>query len=79
MATGAKRKLTVYLTPETARAARVRAARADRRDSEVIEEALRQYLGLAALEEAQAISELSDDEAIELANAELHALRRERR
>jgi hypothetical protein len=74
-----KRKLTVYLDPEVARAAKVRAARLDKRDSEVIEDALRAHLGIAALDEAQRLSTLNEDEALELANAEVHAVRRERR
>lgn len=74
----AKRKLTVYLDPEIARAAKVRAARLDKRDSEVIEDALRAHLGIAALDEAQRLSELSEDEALALANAEVHASRRQR-
>jgi hypothetical protein len=75
----AKRKITVYLDPDVARAAKVRAARLDKRDSEVIEEALRAHLGMAALDAAQALSVLSEDEALDLANAEVHAARRERR
>jgi hypothetical protein len=74
-----KRKLTVYLDQEVARATRVQAARADQPDSEVIEEALRAHLGMAALDEAQQLSTLDEDEALELANAEVHAARRERR
>jgi predicted transcriptional regulator len=73
-----KRKITVYLDPEVARAAKVRAARAEKRDSEVIEEALREYLGWTALDQAQAISGLSEKEAMEIANREVHAYRRER-
>ena len=73
-----KRRLTVYLDPEVARAAKVRAARLDKRDSEVIEDALRAHLGIAALDEAQRLSALAEDEALELANAEVHAVRRER-
>jgi hypothetical protein len=75
----AKRKLTVYLDSEVARAAKVRAARLDKRDSQVIEDALRAHLGIAALDEAQRLSTLNEDEALELANAEVHAVRRERR
>lgn len=74
-----KRKVTVYLDPEVARAAKVRAARSEKRDSEVIEDALRAYLGLAALDQAQELSTLADDEALELAYKELHAARRKRR
>jgi len=73
-----KRKLTVYLDPEVARAAKVRAARLDKRDSEVIEDALRAHLGIAALDEAQRLSTLNEDEALALANAEAHASRRSR-
>lgn len=74
-----KRRVTVYLDPDIARAAKVRAARLDKRDSEVIEDALRAHLGIAALDEAQRLSTLDEDQALELANAELHAARRERR
>jgi len=72
-----KRKLTVYLDPEVARAAKVSAARLDKRDSEVIEDALRAHLGIAALDDAQRLSTLGEEEALELANAEVHAARRE--
>ena len=56
----------------------MRAARTERRDSEVIEDALRAYLGIAALDAAQSLSTLSEDEALRLADAELHAARRDR-
>ena len=56
----------------------MRAARTERRDSEVIEDALRAYLGIAALDAAQSLSTLSEDEALQLADAELHAARRDR-
>lgn len=73
-----KRKVTVYLDPEVARATKVRAARLDKRDSEVIEDALRAHLGIAALDTAQRLSTLDEEEALTLADAELHAARRER-
>jgi len=57
----------------------VRFSRLDKRDSEVIEDALRAHLGIAALDDAQRLSTLDEDQALELANAELHAARRERR
>jgi hypothetical protein len=74
-----KRKVTVYLDPDVARAAKVRAARTERRDSEVVEDALRVYLGIAALDQAQELSTLDEDEALELAYKELHAARHKRR
>ncbi len=57
----------------------MRAARLDKRDSEVIEDALRAHLGIAAFDESQLLSTLSEDEGLELAEAEVHAARRERR
>jgi hypothetical protein len=76
--TTTKRKLTVYVDPEVARAAKVRAARLDKRDSEVIEDALRAHLGIAALDEAQRLSTLTEDDGLQIANAEVHAARAER-
>jgi len=57
----------------------VRAARTDKRDSDVVEEALRAYLGLNVVERVWARSNLSEDEAMRLAVAETHAARRQRR
>lgn len=74
----AKRKVTVYLDPEVARATKVRAARRDMRDSEVIEDALRAHLGMAAFDESKRLSTLTEDEALALANTEVQAARRER-
>ena len=74
----AKRKLTVYLDPEVARATRVHAARTDQPDSQVVEEALRRLLGITALDEAHGLSTWDEDAAMEIANAEVHAYRRER-
>ena len=71
-------KATVYLDPEVLRATRLRAARTGKRDSDVVEEALREYLGLAAVDRIRARFDL-DEEAIRIANEELHAMRRERR
>ncbi|HEX4035313.1 MAG TPA: hypothetical protein VHX66_12800 [Solirubrobacteraceae bacterium] len=48
-------------------------------DGEVAERAMRFYLGRRALEVSQAIGGLSEEEAMRLANDELHAMRRERR
>jgi hypothetical protein len=52
---------------------------AEAQDAEVVERALRFYLGRRALETSQAMSELTEEEAMQIANDELHALRRERR
>ena len=74
----ARSKTTVCLDPEVLRATRVRAARTGMRVSDVIEEALREYVGLALLQRIREKADLTDEEARELANDELHAMRAER-
>ena len=68
------KKVTYSLDGDVVRATRVHAARTDRRDSEVVEAALRSYLGLDLLEElwrSAAGSPLSLEEVV----AEQHAAR----
>ena len=79
MANTAKRKATFYISEDVLRAAKVSAARTDRRDSQVVERALREYLGFDVLERVWARSELSEKEAMDLAVAEVHAARRPKR
>lgn len=79
MAAPSKKKVTYYLAEDLVRAAKVRAARSDRRDSEVVEEALRAYLGYDVVDRVWARSDLGEDEAVELAVSEQHALRAEDR
>ena len=71
-----KRKATFYISEDVLRAAKVSAARTDRRDSEVVERALREYLGFDVLDRVWARSELSEKEALDLAVAEVHTSRR---
>lgn len=78
MARMAKRKVTLYLSDDVLRATRVSAARSDKRDSEVVEEALRKHLGFDVLDRVWARSPLGDEEAMKLAIAETHAYRRKR-
>jgi hypothetical protein len=52
---------------------------AEAADADVVERALRSYLGRRALDVSQAMSELSEEDALRIANEELHAMRRERR
>lgn len=47
-----KKKATFYLPEDLLRATRVHAARTDKRESQVVEEALRAHLGYGAAEEA---------------------------
>jgi predicted transcriptional regulator len=73
-----RRKTTVYLDEELLRGAKVLAARTDRKDYEVLEAALRQYLGVDVLERVWARSDLTEDEGLTVAYEELDAMRRER-
>lgn len=77
--TTTKRKVTVYVDADVLRATRVRAARTDQRDSEVVEAALRAYLGFEVVERIWGRSDLSEDEAMRLAVEETHAARAEKR
>jgi len=79
MPSSTRKKVTLYLDEGVLRAARVRAARTDKRDSEVVEDALRAYLGFNVVERVWARSNLSEDEAMRLAVAETHGVRRQRR
>jgi Arc/MetJ family transcription regulator len=71
-----KRKTTVYLEDDLLRATKIAAARVGKRDYQVVEEALRAYLGLELLERVGARSKLKEGEALELAYRELHQSRR---
>jgi hypothetical protein len=79
MATTARKKATFYVDEDVLRAARVRAARDDTRDSDIVEQALRAYLGFDVVERVWARSDLNENEAMTVAVTEQHALRREKR
>jgi gamma-glutamyl:cysteine ligase YbdK (ATP-grasp superfamily) len=75
-----KTRTTVTLDTEVFRAVKIKAARTGKRDSQVIEEALRRDLGLEGLEDIWArVEPVAEDEGMELAEAELHAMREEGR
>ena len=78
MATSTRRKVTLYVDEDVLRAARVRAARTDRRDSDIVEDALRSYLGFDVVERVWAQSDLGEDEAMRLAVEETRAVRDDR-
>jgi predicted transcriptional regulator len=75
----ARRKTTLYLDDELLQAAAERAARTGRAQRDVIEEALRRYLGLeTAVRRIQARGDLDEEESLSLAYRELDAYRAER-
>ena len=71
----AKTKTTVYLDEDVLRGARVMAARTGKRDYEVVEEALRAYLGMDVLSRAWSSANMDEDEALRLAVEEVHRFR----
>jgi Ribbon-helix-helix protein, copG family len=71
-----KARTTFTLDEHVLRAVRIKAARTGRRDSEVIEEALRRDLGLDVLERIWASADLDEDEAMRLAVEAQHESRR---
>lgn len=76
-----KARTTLTLDEEVFRAVKIEAARKGKRESQVIEESLRRDLGLDALKDiwAQVRPASSEAEAMDLAYAELHAMRGEKR
>jgi len=75
----AKTRTTVTLDERVMRAVRVKAARTGRRDSDVIEEALRRDLGFDALERMWERADMDEDEAMKLAVEAQHESRRSKR
>jgi len=70
-----KLRTTVTLDERVLRAVRVKAARTGRRDSDVMEEALRRDLGFELLERVWANADMNEDEALPLAVAAQHETR----
>lgn len=71
----AKTKTTVYLDEDVLRGAKVMAARTGKKDYEVVEEALRAYLGMEVLDRAWRGADMTEDEALRLAIEEVHRFR----
>jgi hypothetical protein len=85
----ARQKSTYYLAEDVRTATKVAAVAGHRSESAVVEEALRRYLQSdeaeiaresirALMDRVSARSTLSEDEAMKIANEELHAMRAER-
>jgi hypothetical protein len=74
----ARVRTTLTIDEEVMRAVKVRAARAGKPDSQIIEEALRRDLGLDLLERLWAKNDLSESEAMRLAVDAQHKTRRSR-
>ena len=72
----AKARTTITVDERVLRAVRVKAARSGRRDSDVIEEALRRDLGLDLLERVWESADLDEEEALRVAVEAQHQGRR---
>jgi hypothetical protein len=75
----ARVRITVTIDEEVLRAVKLRAARTGKRDSEVIEEALRRELGLDLLERLGTQNAMPEQDAVALAVEAQHSSRRRRR
>jgi hypothetical protein len=73
-----KVRTTLTIDEDVLRAVRVRAARSGQRDSEIIEEAVREKLGLDLLRRIWEKADLSEDEAMTLAVEAQHSTRPQR-
>ncbi len=71
-------RTTFSLDSRVLRAARIAAARAGKRDSEIVEEALRSYLGVDVVAAVRERAALGAAEADRLAYEELHSSRKRR-
>ena len=67
-----KTKTTVYVEKDLLTEARVLAVREGRKDYEVFEAALTMYLGMAAVRKPWERSNLSEDQALQMAYEEVH-------
>jgi gamma-glutamyl:cysteine ligase YbdK (ATP-grasp superfamily) len=74
-----KTRTTVTLEEEVFRAVKIKAARTGKRDSQVIEEALRRDLGMDIEDLWARVTPAPEAKGLALADAEVHAMRRERR
>lgn len=72
-----KTRTTLTIDEEVLKAVKVRAARTGKGESEVIEEAVRRDLGLDLMERLWARNDMSEEDAMELAQEAQTAARRE--
>lgn len=69
-------RTTLTIDEHVLRAVKIRAARTGKGDSEVIEAALRRYLGLDLLDRLWTRNDMDDEQAIDVAVEAQHATRR---
>lgn len=70
-----RRKTTIYIEDELLRAAKVEAASSGRKEYQVFEEAIRDYLGWRIVDRVRARAGLSEEQALTVAREELAAFR----
>lgn len=74
-----RRKTTMAIDAELVRAMKIAAAREDKAEYQIVEDALRRHLGFDLLERIQDRAGMTEDDAMRLANEEAHAARRSSR
>jgi hypothetical protein len=74
-----REQTTIYLDSYVVRATRAAATREGLPFSDIVETALRDYLGFGPIEGIREKADLGEGETMKLAYEELHAMRRERR
>ncbi len=74
-----RKKTTIYIQAELLRAAKVAAAQSGRREYEILEDALKRYLGRAALDSMWSRNDMSAEDASSLVSEALRSIRRARR
>ncbi|MGH2906888.1 MAG: hypothetical protein ACRDKI_09000 [Solirubrobacterales bacterium] len=72
----AKSKLTAYVDPVVHRTLKITAARQGLTESQIVDAALKAQLGLASTEQAQQLTTLTADQAMQAAVDEVRAYRR---
>ena len=72
---GMRRKTTIYIDDGLLRATKVAAVRSGKRDYQIVEDALRAYLGYELLERVGNRSKLTEAKATDLAYQELYRSR----
>jgi hypothetical protein len=73
-----RKKTTVYVDEDLLREAKVFGARTGRTDSEVMEAALRRFLGVEVLDRVWSKSDLTEEQAAELVDEAILEARRAR-
>ena len=71
-----KKRTNIYIDPDLLQAIKAWASRTGRKDQEILEDALRSFLGLDVVQSVWARSDVAEEEAMKLAYDEVHSSRK---